>query len=258
MSVQVQYLRGDVDAEKSPIHRDVCFGFLLENESITMLNKDGNRMGVRFSYSNPVTAVRVFSPAMKGGKSIPFTAEEMALMKALKETSPEVFEPVSFGEDYLEISTDCPADQFWFCLNGMRILYDPYFNSYRFFEVFPPIIGLWKTFLIVGGYCFSQAFNAKIPSVAQGFYPTWTCVWAPQSTNLDFAATLYTNPMALLHQMDDINNAAPLHGDSEDNGIMTETMQERFKRKPFTFEAFLDVLEITPEQKQEMSQFLKW
>ena len=258
MSVQVQYLRDDVDAEKSPTHRDVCFGFLLENEPIVMEKKVGGRIWFNFDHSKPVTAVRVFSPAMKNGRTIPFTEQEMNLMKALKEASPEVFEPVSFGEDYLEISTDCPADQFWFCLNGMRVLYDPYFNSYRFFETLTPIIGLWKTFLIVGGYCFSQAYNAKIPSVSQGFYTTWTCVWAPMETNLEFLATLYANPMALLHQMDNINNASPLHSDSDDNGIMTQTMQSRFKRKAFTFDEMLDVLEVTSEQKAEMETLLKW
>ena len=161
MSVQVQYIRDDVDAEKSPTHREVCFGFLLENEPIVMEKKVGGRVWFNFDHNKPVTAVRVFSPAMKNGRTIPFTEQEMNLMKALKEASPEVFEPVSFGEDYLEISTDCPADQFWFCLNGMRILYDPYFNSYRFFETLTPIIGLWKTFFDCGRVLFLPSIQCE-------------------------------------------------------------------------------------------------
>lgn len=259
MSVQLQYLRDDVDAEKSPLYRDICYGFLLENNSITMMDKvTGRGKSLRFNSTSPIKAVRVFSPALKNNKSVPFTEQEMGLMKALKEASPEVFEPVTFGEDYLEVSTDCSADQFWFCLNGMRILYDPYFTTYRFYETLIPIIGIWKTFLIVGGYCFSQAYNAKIPSVSQGFYTGWTCVWAPMSTNLEFLATLYANPMALLHQMEPINDASPLYEDSDDTGIMTETLQSRFNRKSFTFEEVLDVLEITSEQKAGMAKYLKW
>ena len=272
---------GMADSGIQPVP-DICFGGMMENDNYSQRYGDGETIRVclnQYLKDRPKTcAVRVYCPdevdyGYRSDKQYKDWDEKVFnWMRELVNWGDEIFSPVSFGEDYYEVSTDCPVDQFWFCINTLRILYDPWCRQDLVFEELEKVVGLWKALIIVGGYRFSKnAINKKLPWLS-GSYSSYsdTCLWSPPHADVNFVKALFKNPKALVSQMENcylaessIIDIARSEGgvtDEEDygyNGPFVYTMQYGCNyggRHPLTFTETLDALEITKEQKESISK----
>ena len=261
---------------------DICFGGLMENDHYT--HKYGDDKTIRICL-NPylrqdllkICAVRVYCPDepeysdRSRRQYLDWDEKVFDWMKLLVEENSAVFSPVSFGDDYYEVSTDCPIDQFWFCINTLRILYDPWYRQELVFEPLVSVVGLWKALIIVGGWRFAKnALKNKLPWVSSSYSSYGdTCLWAPPYADVNFLKFLYNEPEALVCQLETcslstrsiIESARAENGidDEEEigyNGPFVYNMQYGCKtgRHQLTFVETLNALDITKEQKESLSK----
>lgn len=258
MSVTYLYVVEGYNPSNYIPHRAACFGELLENETHSFSGIRGTKdiYHIRFGGSNRVTHIRVFPDISKT-----FSEEVVGWMQALVKERPIAFAPVTqINEKFIEISTDCPADLFWFCLNTLRLIFDP---NYNFQNSFGPkligAIGVWRASILMFGCSFLQQLTGK-PSF-HGFHNSqyWTLLWCPALTNIEFAKTLHLTPEVLFNHYPPLEYHGSLYEPGgDDEGILVEVMQEKYRPKHFTFPDLLKELEISDVELDEMKSILSW
>lgn len=258
MSVKYLYVVEGCDPSNYTPNRAACFGDFLENATHTSYGRNGtkNLYHLRFGEGKRITHIRVFSDEART-----FTDEVVGWMRDLVKERPVAFAPVTqISEDFIEISTDCPADLFWFCLNTLRLIFDP---NYNFQNSFGPrligAIGVWRASILMFGCTFLQQFGGKPSFYSFHNSKYLTLLWCPGLTNLEFARTLYITPEALFNHYPPLEDHGSLYEPGgDDEGILVEVMQEKYRPKHFTFPDLLKELEISDVELDEMKSILSW
>ncbi|QDH46887.1 hypothetical protein LAh9_53 [Aeromonas phage LAh_9] len=288
MSVKIKFIFDGLDPEGYGAIRDICYGSMMTGARYSFPSTSivGNIFG-SISSSNGnwnnsfVKSVRSYSPDVDGRYNpIELEDEIWERMKLVAESNKEAFWPVTFGEEekdgkFFEVSLDCPADQFWFCINTIRCVHDTYICNTDFFPQVSEIVGVWKALLIFGGYRFNKVWNESKIRVSPVERPSWTCIWSPCFANKDFVTTLLKSPESLCNKLE------PLRADDKDlvtvsrmalgyeegewndedplwEGPMTALFQEGFnkKRHSLTFSETLQALEVTDEEIEKLRKFI--
>lgn len=193
MGVRYLYVKADGSLEGRRPHTAGCFGSILSNSKIY------------FGSNNPavdlegVTAIRVYNPREVNNNSPipPFTNNQLAAMREMMESHPDVFEPVTLTPDYYEIRTDIPSDQLWFCMNNLRFAYrnegygDPYPQLKK-------ILGVWKATMLYNGFLFGRRMGGNKFSVTDSFSDGSTAMWSGRHATASFVQDLLLEPMKLL------------------------------------------------------------
>lgn len=277
MSVRFSLIKSGVVPESLTYQCDICFGGLMDGDWYSF--KGATEEGVEVIYRKPltdseITSVRVFCPnetpysSKNTAPYMDWDDEVMGWMRELVAYRPEVFSPVTIGDRYYEVSTNCSADHFWFCLNTLRILAEPWYRNFDLFKQVKEVVGVWKALILMGGWRFVKPagkevmiLRGSVTSIAD------TCLWYPAGANEKFVSFLYDCPERLVTGMDtcqgssesiiEIARIYTASTDEEDDGYcgpFVYAMQDGYEKsgRTLTFHETMQALEITEDQQQQI------
>lgn len=263
MSVRYLYIKADGSLNNQRPYTAGCFGNILGNSSVIFGDVRNNTTRLE-----DVVAIRVYNPReINRNDPIPhFTDGQVAAMREMMDTHPEVFEPVTLTPEYYEIRTDVPADQFWFCMNNLRFAYRNEGMS-DLYKLFKNLLGVWRATMLFNGFTFNRAIGSNVYTVGKGFTDGNTAMWSGHEATEAFVQDLMLEPMKLLGKKGPISSLPELsmypHGYVGDYSIRKPFYMNTFLRaghqgKSINFRGVIAAMNLSDKELEGLKSFLSY